>query len=103
MDELMPILNEIKSTMLSVINMQTITLIITNILGACVLLYVGWFAIKSIVNSLKSALNGNLMIDINSRRARKWYKKEGYKYYSSYDDYVNEYNSRHGAEDGFIK
>ena len=106
MSELFTILYEIKNIMLSFINIQTITFLITTILSCCLLLYVGWFAIRFIVKSVLNALNGNLILDSNSRKARKWYKKEGYKYYKTYNDYVETFNKNsmaNGDDYGFIK
>ncbi len=77
-----------------VINLNIIVNFVGIILTSALALYVGWFGIRTLIDSIKNALNGNLSIlsSIESRKARRWYKKEGYKYYNSYDDYVESYN-----------
>lgn len=95
-------LQTVNSTLTSSINPVAIVSIIGIVLGSCIALYLTWFGIRKITKISKSSLSGNLDLDENSIKARKWYKREGYKYYSSYDEYRMVYNSKYGPDSGYI-
>lgn len=93
----------IYSTLTSNINSTMIVSIVGIVLSSCIALYLTWFGIHKLFNSISAALYGRLSLEFNSFQARKWYKKEGYKHYNSYEEYRDHYNSKYGLEEGFIK
>ena len=101
--ELFAVLDDIKNILMSLINLKLITTVIIIVISSSVGLYVVWHFLRVTVNVLKNAfVNGRLSLSgaIESKKARSWYKKEGYKYYDSYDEYVEEYNSNIGDSGG---
>ena len=66
--------NSISDILISQINPRSISTIILLILGSGVSLYLTWFGIKTLVNTVKNALNGRLKIGSNAHR--NYYKNK---------------------------
>lgn len=55
-------LSTITTAMSSQVNMATIGVVIAAVLAGSVGLYVGWFAIRKLINAIKGALKGRLSV-----------------------------------------
>lgn len=97
------VLQEVLKILTSNISPFTIVAILGIVFSSCIVLFLTWFGIKLLIKFVIRALNGKLIYDLDSLKARRWYKKEGYKQYSSYEEYRDHYNSKYGMEFGFIK
>lgn len=91
-------LNNILNIIISIVNPSLIASIIGILIATCFSLYLLWYGIKLLLIFFNNALHGRFSLE--SVRARRWYKKEGYKYYHSYDEYKEHYNTRHAYEEG---
>lgn len=97
------VLQQILKILTADISPSTIVAIIGIVFSSCIALFLTWFSIKLLIKFIINALNGDLICSLNSFKARRWYKKEGYKNYSSYEEYREHYNSKYGMDLGFIK
>lgn len=91
-------IQDILDIIYSSINPSIIAIIVGILLASGIVIYLTWFGIKKLITVIDNALYGNLSTE--SIKARKWYKKEGYKHYRSYDEYKHYYNAKYGVMDG---
>ena len=61
-NEITSAVSTVTSAMTGQINLGTIGIIIAAVLGGSVGLYVGWFAIRKLINAIKGALKGKLKV-----------------------------------------